>query len=113
MQNPYLLGTPLFLSTGLDEMQISIQEDFGGIEMGHHRVDLIRRLDHILERLDYGLGYLRQYNPEFGEQHLWRMQYIYYTLRETLLRVDAEAEVIGRVARSHTTFMCALPLQCL
>ena len=120
MQNPYLLnelnGLQPPISSGFDEMRISIQEDFGGIEMGHHRTDLIRRLDHVLKRLDRGLGYLRQHNPEFGQLHLWRMEYVYQKLRETLLHVDAEAraeaEVIGRVAGSHTTFVCALPLPC-
>ena len=109
-----------FDSSGFDEMQISIREDFGGTEMGHHRVDLVRRLDYVLERLDRGLGYLRQHNPAFDERHLRRMEDTYQKLRETLLRVDAEAwalvnaegEVIGRVVGSHTTFMCALPLPC-
>ena len=95
--------------SGFDEMKISIREDFGGIEMGHHRADLIRRLDHVLERLNRGLGYFRQHNPAFDKGHLWRMKDTYRKLRETLLRVD-EAEVIGRIAGSHTTFMCALPL---
>lgn len=99
-------------TSGFDEMQISIQEDFGGIDMGHHRADLIRRLDHVLERLGRGLRYFRQHNPGFDKGHLWRMKDTYRKLRETLLRVDAEAEVIGRVAESHTTFMCALPLPC-
>ena len=101
-------------------MRISIQEDFGGIEMGHHRVDLIRRLDHVLERLARGLGYLRQHNPRFDERHLRTMEDTYQILRGTLFRVDAEAwalvqaeaEVVGRVAESHTTFVCALPLLC-
>ena len=39
-------------SGGLTEMQISIQEDFGGIGMGCHREDLIKRLDHVLGQLN-------------------------------------------------------------
>jgi len=106
-------GTPFrYLPSGFNEMQVSIQEDFCGIEMGHHRAELIRRLDRVLERLNRGLGYFGQHNPAFNEGHLWRMKDTYRKLRETLLRVDAEAEVIGRVVGSHTTFMCALPLPC-
>jgi len=106
-------GTPVRPQTsGFDEMEISIQEDFGGIEMGHHRADLIRHLDHVLERLHRGLRYLRQHNPAFDKGHLWIMKDTYRKLRKTLLRVDAEAEVLERVAGSHTTFMCALPLPC-
>jgi len=112
-------GAQPFVSNGFDEMRISIQEDFGGIEMEHHRVDLIRRLDHVIETLDRGPRYLGQHNPG-REHHLWRMKNIYQSLRETLLRVDAEAkalveaeaEVVRRITGSHTTFMCALPLPC-
>jgi len=108
------------ISYGFDEMRNSIQEDFGGIEMGRHRVDLIVRLSHVLERLNRGLGYLRQHNPWLNERHLREMKNTYRVLRATLLRVDAEAwalekaeaEVIGRITESHTTFMCALPLPC-
>ena len=119
-----MLGNPNaahpFISSGFDEMRNSIQEDFGGIEMGRHRVDLIARLTHVLERLNRGLGYLRQHNPWLNERHLREMKDTYRELRETLLRVDAEvwalekaeAEVIRRVTESHTTFMCALPLPC-
>ena len=119
-KNPYLIddldGLQLPISSGFNEMRISIQEDFSGIEMGHHRTDLIRQLDHVLKKLDRGLGYLRQHNPEFSQLHLWRMEYVYQKLREMLLRVDAEAraeaEVIARIAGSHTTSVCALPLPC-
>ena len=38
--------------SGLDEMCTSIREDFSGIGMRHHREELIRRLDHILEQSD-------------------------------------------------------------
>jgi len=37
----------------LTEVQISIQEDFGGIRMGSHREDLIKWLDHGLAHLDH------------------------------------------------------------
>jgi hypothetical protein len=71
------------------EMWISIQEDFGGVEMGHHRADLVERLDYVLGQLDRGLEYLKQHNPEFDGGDLWRMKYRYQRLRQTLLEADA------------------------
>jgi hypothetical protein len=50
--------------SGLDEMQASIREDFGGIGMGHHREDLIKRLDHVLGQLDLGLEYFKQHSHD-------------------------------------------------
>jgi hypothetical protein len=41
-------------------MSAAIREDFGGIEMGPHREDLIKQVDHVLAQLDRGLGYLKQ-----------------------------------------------------
>ena len=38
-------------SGGLAEMRVSIREDLGGIEMWHHRQDLIERVDRVLEQL--------------------------------------------------------------
>ena len=83
-------------------MQVSLQEDFSGIGMGHHRVDLIKRLDHILERLERGLGYLKQYNPGFEEHHLLGMKSTYQKLRETLLGADADAERMQMRTRTRT-----------
>ena len=36
---------PLWDKSSLDEMCASMREDFGGIGIGHHRADLIQRLD--------------------------------------------------------------------
>ena len=36
---------------GFEEMRASVREDFCGIGMGHHRGDLVRRLDHVLGQL--------------------------------------------------------------
>jgi len=33
-------------------MQVSVREDFKGIEMGCHRAELIQRLDYVLGELD-------------------------------------------------------------
>ena len=90
------------ISSSFHEMQISIQEDFGGIGMRHHRMDLIQRLDHVLERLGRGLGYLNQHNPEFEEHHLSGMKSAYQKLRETLLGVDGDAERMHMRTRTRT-----------
>ena len=37
---------------GLAEMRTLLQEDVSGIEMGHHREELVERLDHVLQGLD-------------------------------------------------------------
>ena len=64
---------------GLKEMEISIREDFGGIEMKRHRKDLLDRLDHVLEQLE--------------DSHHDEVQYKkgqYGRLKEVLLQVDGE-----------------------
>ena len=74
---------------GLDEMCTSIWEDFCGIGMGHHRADLIQRLDHVLGQLDRGLEYLTQHNPKLDEDGLRDRKDGYQKLRETLLEIDS------------------------
>jgi hypothetical protein len=71
--------------SGFSDMRISIQEDFGGIGMRHHRADLVRHLNHVLRQLDRGLEYLKQHNPEFNEVHLEGMKDQYQNLRGMLL----------------------------
>ena len=73
------------------EMQVSIREDFSGLEMGRHRQDLIKRLDLIFEHLDRGLEYLNQHRPSVDEQHIRRTKEGYTKLKEVLLEVDREA----------------------
>ena len=87
---------------GLDEMCTSIREDFCGIGMGHHRADLIKRLDHVLGQLDRGLEYLAQHNPELNEDRLRRRKDRYQKLRETLLEID-----------SRTPHLTVIPLRVL
>jgi hypothetical protein len=87
-----------YLSGSFYDMEISIQEDFGGIGMGHHRADLLQRLDHVLRQLDRGLEYLKQHNPAFNEDYLQRMKDRYQYLREILLKTDAQYE------QSHVAF---------
>ena len=85
-------------------MQISICEDFSGIEMNSHRADLLQRLDHVLAQLDRGLEHLQQNNPELREFSLERMKRRYGKFKETLLEVDREAlEVLSRALSRLTT----------
>ena len=112
---------------GFDEIYTSIWQDFGGIGMGHHRADLIQRLDHVLGQLDRGLEYFKQHSPEFHERKLQTRKDQYRGLREALL--EANENAIRRASRlkiafcsiltlprtdigSRATFMCALPLPC-
>ena len=75
---------------GFIEMCTSIQEDFCGIEMEHHRADLIQRLDHVIGQLDRGLEYIKQHEPSFNECDVRRGEGQYRELRETLLTVGGE-----------------------
>jgi hypothetical protein len=81
-----------YLSGGFYEMQISIQEDFGGVGMRHHRADLLQQLDHVIGQLDRGLEYLKQHNPVFNEAYLQRTKHQYQYLREILLEMDTQSE---------------------
>ena len=101
-------------------------KDFGGFGMGHHRVDLIQRLDLILDRLDWGFEYFVQQNPHFREDFFQSMKYQYQRLRETLLEIHIKATTCmfnpsimflciltqAKFIGSRTMFMCALPLPC-
>ena len=72
-------------------MQISIQEDFGGVEMGHHRADLIHHLDRVLAQLDRGPEYLKQHDPETDAGAPPRRRNQYKILREMLLETNTKA----------------------
>jgi len=76
---------------GFEEMCDSVREDFCGIGMGRHWGDLVQRLDHVLGRLDQGLGYLKQYKPDLNEDQVRNMQDQYRILREILIGVNIEA----------------------
>ena len=114
----------------LVEMQISIQEDFSGIGLRHYRRNLVEQLDHVLEELDRGSGYLKQYKLWIDDGYVELAKKQYKKLKEILLEVDKEALKIltrtlstltkpfrcthhgGHVSGSHSTFACALPLLC-
>jgi len=74
-----------------DEMCAPMREDFGGIGMGHHRADLIQRLDHILRRLDRGPEYLTQHDPRPVDLRIYVMKYQYGGLKDTLLEMNIKA----------------------
>lgn len=76
---------------GLEEMGISVQEDFAGIGMWGHRKDLINRLDYVQEQLNRGLEYLNQHDPRIDHYHVRTAQARYGKLHEVLLEVDGEA----------------------
>jgi len=86
---------------GFEEMCASLREDFCGIGMGRHRADLAQRLDHILEQLDRGLGYLEEHGPNLDECSRQGMKCQYRKLREVLLEIDTK--MITRMSSYPTT----------
>ena len=52
--------TPMPIVLVSSGMCSSMREDFSGIGMGFYRVDLVQRLDHVLEELDRELEYFRK-----------------------------------------------------
>jgi len=89
---------------GFDEMCISIPKDFGGIGMGHHRADLIQRLDYVLGQLDLGIEHLNI--PRSEEYRFTRMKDQYGKLRDILLEVNVEA--IARASYPMIIFLSVL-----
>ena len=94
---------------GFDEMRTLIEEDFSGTGMGHHRADLIQRLDHVLWQSDRGLEYLRQHSPQFDEDDVRIRKDEYGKLRDASLETNTEA--IGRTPRlpNHTRVLTPTP----
>jgi len=76
---------------GFTEMCTSLREDFAGIGMGHHRHDLVVRLDHLLRQLAWGPGYIRQHNPSCGEDTVRTAKSQYGRLKDLLSEMDKEA----------------------
>ena len=89
-----------------DKMFTLVQESFGGIEMGHHRGDLIRRLDHVLGQLDRGLEYLKQRDPELDWYDLAMRKNQYKAFRKTLLEINLKGT--SRTPHSTITPLCIL-----
>ena len=76
---------------GFAAMCTSISEDFSGIGMEGHRRELIKHLDHVLEQLDRGLGYLQQYSPDISGPDIQVTKERYEEFRKLLLELDREA----------------------
>jgi len=92
--------------SGFDEMCVSIPEDFGGIGMGHHRADLIQRLDYVLGQLDRGMDYLRQHIPGVSGWQFRKMKEQYGKLKDILL--EANVEAIARTSYPLIPLLCIL-----
>ena len=91
---------------GFCRTRILIQEDFGGVGMGHHRADLIHRLDYVLAQLGRGLRYLKQHNPNTDAGDLQRRKDQYRILREILLETNVKA--ISRTPHFMIVPFCVL-----
>ena len=89
-------------SYGFDEMCASIREDFSGIEMSHHRAELIQRLNHVLGELDRGLEHLNQHNPQLDKSDLLTMKRGYRRFKGVLLEVEM------RTSSPMIALLCAL-----
>jgi hypothetical protein len=76
--------------SGFDEMIASIVEDLAGIEVQHHRTNLIERLDQVLGELDRGLEG-RQIQQGITVDDFLEGKKKYRRLREVLLEVDRGA----------------------
>ena len=77
--------------SGLNEMEIAISEDFGGIEMWCHREDLIERLDYILGQFEQGWEFIRRCNPSMNEIRVQIAKVDYMKLEEVLLEQNRKA----------------------
>ena len=91
------------MDEGFGEMCVSVPKDFGGIGMGHHRADLIQRLDHVLGQLDLGIDYLTQFNPDADGYCCKKMKEQYGKSRDILL--EATIKAISRTSHPIIVFL--------
>ena len=75
-------------------MRMAIKQEFKGVEMEGHRKDLITRLDHILQQLNRGLGYLRQHKLSIEQLDVQRAEAQYRRFRQDLLQMDGVSEAV-------------------
>jgi len=68
----------------LHEMCTSLREDFSGIGMEHHQIDLLQQLDYILGQLDLGLEHLQPHKPSLNAGDIQQMKEQYRKLKEVL-----------------------------
>lgn len=78
------------------ETWMLLTENFGGVGMRRHREDLVKHLDHVLQRLDRGLGYLQQQKPRLHANYVQEAKEEYRRIRELLLQMDRGAETRTR-----------------
>ena len=76
---------------GFAAMCTSINEDFGGFGMEHHRRELIEQLDHVLEQLDQGLEHLQQYSPDISGPDIQVTKERYGEFRKLLVGLDKKS----------------------
>jgi len=101
---------------GLDVMDASIRQEFGGNGMRHHREQLIERLDHVLRELDRGIEHFRQpaldrlhysrFEDLDSERSIQRRKEKYRYLKQVLLEVDGEDRPSN--TRHRSAFTCSL-----
>ena len=73
----------------LERMEVSIREDFGGIEVQDHRKDLIERVHHILGELNKGPAHLKLQWPDYCGNFMSFTKRSYERLERVLLQVEA------------------------
>ena len=73
----------------LREVQISIQQDFGGVEMQNHRKDLVEQLDRLQQKLYRRMDDLKPYDPKVLGITAYMRDC--HKVKETLLEMDKEA----------------------
>ena len=76
------------MSNTTPEVEVIIQEDFGGIGVWGHRDDLIKHLNHVQGQLDRGLEYFKQHNPQIEGWRIRARKSDYGYLKDVLLEVD-------------------------
>ena len=101
---------------GFAEMRMSVGEDFNGVGNGHHRAELIQRLDDILGELD---RLTARPDANIGDDTLWHdqvegyspvMKAQYRELRRVLQEVDQEATEILNCMPPSFIFLSLLTL---
>ena len=103
----------LLLPSSVNMMRDIICGEFRGgfyeIRMGHHREDLVDRLDYVLGQLDRGLEYIKQHDPESNEVILQRRKDQYRELREMLLGIQCWTEAIRTPQIIRTPHSTTIP----
>ena len=89
----------------VDDVRASLREDFDGYGMGHHRTDLVQRLDQVLERLDHESVSASLAGMCLGAHHPCKKR-VYRELKDVLL--DMNIEAVSRTSHLLIMFLCML-----